>query len=122
MSAYATRTTGMKQYVQPVLCSKKKVELIVTFITVSICLILNERCGESMLLVRGSSRRRRDSAAATLRNRTRNRLHCLYFIPVYIFEKDCTLKAAPAEILALEISTSFGGFRDGKLIGRDETA
>ncbi|EYB88475.1 hypothetical protein Y032_0246g3 [Ancylostoma ceylanicum] len=32
-----------------------------------------------------------------------------------------TLKAAPAEILALEISPHFGVFRDGKLIGRDKT-
>ncbi|EYC03795.1 hypothetical protein Y032_0091g2429 [Ancylostoma ceylanicum] len=33
---------------------------------------LNEGCGESMLLVRGSSRSCRDSAAATLRKRRRN--------------------------------------------------
>ncbi|EYC43960.1 hypothetical protein Y032_0476g2149 [Ancylostoma ceylanicum] len=35
--------------------------------------------------------------------------------PVRIF-------AAPAEILALEISPNFGAFLDGNLISRDETA
>ncbi|EYC08790.1 hypothetical protein Y032_0064g3529 [Ancylostoma ceylanicum] len=41
---------------------------------------VDERCGDSMLKVRSSSRSRHDSTAATLRNRTRK--------DVYLFDKD----------------------------------